>query len=246
MSERNAHGRGHRRQRRHRRSDLPASCWTTAARWCRWRAAPPTFTHQHLHCDRGRPDRPRRHRRRRPTRWRAASRHDTVIHNAGVIRPALLHDVKLADLDTLVDLHLASAIQLVQAALPAMKAAGFGRVVLLSSRAALGLATRTSLLRPPRPACSAWRAPGRWSWRPTASPSTWSRRGRSRPTCSTASFRSATPRSSRSPPASRSSASASRPTWRMRCASSSSEHAGFVTGQVLYVCGGTSVGSLTL
>jgi NAD(P)-dependent dehydrogenase (short-subunit alcohol dehydrogenase family) len=25
-----------------------------------------------------------------------------------------------------------------------------------------------------------------------------------------------------------------------------SEHAGFVTGQVLYVCGGTSVGSLTL
>jgi 3-oxoacyl-[acyl-carrier protein] reductase len=25
-----------------------------------------------------------------------------------------------------------------------------------------------------------------------------------------------------------------------------SEHAGFVTGQVLYVCGGTSVGSLML
>ena len=30
----------------------------------------------------------------------------TVIHNAGVIRPALLAEVKLEDLDALVDLHL--------------------------------------------------------------------------------------------------------------------------------------------
>ena len=68
----------------------------------------------------------------------------TVIHNAGVIRAALLPEVKLDDLDALVDLHLGCAIQLVQAALPAMRARRFGRVVLLSSRAALGLATRTS------------------------------------------------------------------------------------------------------
>jgi 3-oxoacyl-[acyl-carrier protein] reductase len=68
----------------------------------------------------------------------------TLVHNAGVIRPALLADVKLGDLDALVDLHLGCAIQLVQAALPRMRAAGFGRVVLLSSRAALGLQTRTS------------------------------------------------------------------------------------------------------
>ena len=68
----------------------------------------------------------------------------TVVHNAGVIRPALLADVKLDDLDALVDLHLGCAIQLVQAALPAMRSQRFGRVVLLSSRAALGLATRTN------------------------------------------------------------------------------------------------------
>ncbi len=67
----------------------------------------------------------------------------TVIHNAGVIRPALIADVKLDDLDALVELHLASAIQLVQAALPAMRKRRFGRVVLLSSRAAVGAATRT-------------------------------------------------------------------------------------------------------
>ncbi len=67
----------------------------------------------------------------------------TVVHNAGVIRPALLADVKLDDLDALVELHLGSAIQLVQAVLPAMRAQRFGRVVLMSSRAALGAATRS-------------------------------------------------------------------------------------------------------
>jgi len=68
----------------------------------------------------------------------------TVVHNAGVIRPALLSEVQLDDLGALVELHLGSAIQLVQAALPAMRERKFGRVVLLSSRAALGAQTRTS------------------------------------------------------------------------------------------------------
>ena len=67
-----------------------------------------------------------------------------VVHNAGIIRPALLADVQLDDLDTLTELHLGSAITLVQAALPTMRAARFGRIVLLSSRGALGLATRSA------------------------------------------------------------------------------------------------------
>jgi 3-oxoacyl-[acyl-carrier protein] reductase len=67
----------------------------------------------------------------------------TIVHNAGAMRPALLPDVRLADLDALVNLHLATPILLAQAALPAMTCAGFGRIVLVSSRAALGLATRT-------------------------------------------------------------------------------------------------------
>lgn len=68
----------------------------------------------------------------------------TIVHNAGVIRPAMLSEVQLTDLSALVELHLGAAIQLVQAALPAMRARKFGRVVLLSSRAALGAQTRTS------------------------------------------------------------------------------------------------------
>src|SRR5574339_1035746 len=42
----------------------------------------------------------------------------TFIHNAGVIRPALLPEVKTEDLDALVNLHLSSAIVLMQAVLP--------------------------------------------------------------------------------------------------------------------------------
>jgi len=68
---------------------------------------------------------------------------NTVVHNAGLIRAALLPDVRLSDLDDLTQLHLACAIQMVQAALPTMQAQQFGRVVLLSSRAAVGLATRS-------------------------------------------------------------------------------------------------------
>jgi len=68
----------------------------------------------------------------------------TVVHNAGVIRAALLADVKLDELDELVALHLGAAVQLVQATLPQMRAAQFGRVVLVSSRAALGAVTRTA------------------------------------------------------------------------------------------------------
>jgi 3-oxoacyl-[acyl-carrier protein] reductase len=76
----------------------------------------------------------------------ACARHDvtTIVHNAGTMRPALLPDVRIEDLEALVDLHLSAAVLLVQAALPAMRRRRFGRIVLVSSRAVLGLATRTS------------------------------------------------------------------------------------------------------
>lgn len=67
-----------------------------------------------------------------------------VVHNAGVIRPALLEDVDLRDVGYLSRLHVHAGIALVQAALPAMKEAGFGRIVIIGSRAMLGLETRTA------------------------------------------------------------------------------------------------------
>ncbi|RMF07789.1 MAG: SDR family oxidoreductase, partial [Alphaproteobacteria bacterium] len=66
-----------------------------------------------------------------------------LVHNAGVIRPALIEDVKTEDLEFLTHLHMGAAITLLQAVLPSMKAAGFGRVVNMSSRAVVGLPTRT-------------------------------------------------------------------------------------------------------
>jgi NAD(P)-dependent dehydrogenase (short-subunit alcohol dehydrogenase family) len=67
-----------------------------------------------------------------------------IVHNAGVIRPALLPDVRQEDLQALTQLHLGVAVTLVQAALPAMKRNQFGRIVLMSSRGALGLQTRSA------------------------------------------------------------------------------------------------------
>ncbi len=66
------------------------------------------------------------------------------IHNAGVIWPHLLQDATVDELQGLTQIHLGSALTLMQAVLPNMEQAGFGRVVLMSSRGALGLATRTN------------------------------------------------------------------------------------------------------
>jgi NAD(P)-dependent dehydrogenase (short-subunit alcohol dehydrogenase family) len=67
-----------------------------------------------------------------------------VVHNAGAIRAALLPAVQQRDLHDLAQLHLGAPLLLVQAALPAMQQAGFGRIVLISSRAALGLEARSA------------------------------------------------------------------------------------------------------
>ncbi len=66
------------------------------------------------------------------------------IHNAGVIWPKLLGEVSLSELQGLTQIHLGAAISLMQAFLPGMRARQFGRVVLMSSRGALGLQTRTA------------------------------------------------------------------------------------------------------
>jgi NAD(P)-dependent dehydrogenase (short-subunit alcohol dehydrogenase family) len=75
-----------------------------------------------------------------------ASRHEVthLIHNAGLIWPNLIEEAKPEDIAGLAQLHLGSALTLVQACLPAMKARNFGRVMFNGSRAALGVPTRTA------------------------------------------------------------------------------------------------------
>jgi NAD(P)-dependent dehydrogenase (short-subunit alcohol dehydrogenase family) len=67
-----------------------------------------------------------------------------LVHNAGTIRPASIEDTKIEDIQALAQLHLGVPLTLAQAVLPGMKARGFGRIVLMSTRGALGLANRTA------------------------------------------------------------------------------------------------------
>lgn len=67
----------------------------------------------------------------------------TLVHNAGAIREQRIDQVSGEDLEVLTQLHVGTAITLVQAVLPAMRAARYGRIVLMSSRAVVGLPGRT-------------------------------------------------------------------------------------------------------
>jgi len=76
----------------------------------------------------------------------ATARHEIthLVHNAGLIWPNLVEDARPEDIAGLAQLHLGAALTLVQACLPAMKARRFGRVLFNGSRAALGVPTRTA------------------------------------------------------------------------------------------------------
>jgi 3-oxoacyl-[acyl-carrier protein] reductase len=169
----------------------------------------------------------------------------TVVHNAGVIRPALLADVRLDDLDALVELHLGAAVQLVQAALPAMRARRFGRVVLLSSRAAVGLATRTSYSATKAAMLGMAR-----TWALELAPEGITVNVVAPGPVRTDMFHDVVPAGSEQERA----LAAAVPVRRLGEAADVARAVrffvdpqnGFVTGQVLYVCGGTSVGSLVL
>lgn len=169
----------------------------------------------------------------------------TVIHNAGAIRPALLPDVQLADLHALVRLHLSAAIVLTQAALPAMKAAGYGRVVLVSSRAVLGLATRTAYA-----ATKAGMLGMARTWALELAPLGITVNVVAPGPIETANFHGIVPQGSPQAEKVREAIPVKRLGQPEDVARAvmffADREAGFVTGQVLYVCGGTSVGTLTL
>ncbi|QAU47826.1 SDR family NAD(P)-dependent oxidoreductase [Bradyrhizobium guangzhouense] len=69
---------------------------------------------------------------------------DRLVHNAGVILPNLLPDARPEDILMLAQLHLGAPMLLTQAALEGMLARRFGRIVFVSSRAAMGAATRSA------------------------------------------------------------------------------------------------------
>ncbi|MGW9111716.1 SDR family oxidoreductase [Microbacterium sp. NPDC055683] len=67
-----------------------------------------------------------------------------IVNNVGAVFPGPLEDQTLDVLDASFALNLRAAVQCTQAVLPGMAEAGFGRIVNMTSRAALGKELRTA------------------------------------------------------------------------------------------------------
>lgn len=67
-----------------------------------------------------------------------------LVHCAGIVRPATLDATTAVDFDAVIALNLRSAVLCTQAVVPGMRRAGFGRIVSISSRASLGKELRTA------------------------------------------------------------------------------------------------------
>jgi 3-oxoacyl-[acyl-carrier protein] reductase len=69
---------------------------------------------------------------------------DGVVNNVALVRPQQLGEIELDDLDAVLALNLHPAVQTVQALLPGMRASGWGRIVNISSLTILGMTQRTA------------------------------------------------------------------------------------------------------
>ncbi|NYT84603.1 SDR family oxidoreductase [Pollutimonas harenae] len=67
-----------------------------------------------------------------------------VVNNAGMVKPDLLESTTIDDVRTVAKLNIEAPILITQQFLPAMRAKKFGRIVNISSRAALGKERRTA------------------------------------------------------------------------------------------------------
>jgi len=68
---------------------------------------------------------------------------DAVVNNIGFARFARIGSIDLNDLSEIYDLNVRTTVQVVQAVLPGMMAAGWGRIVNVSSLTTLGTPERT-------------------------------------------------------------------------------------------------------
>ncbi|HEX4252640.1 MAG TPA: SDR family oxidoreductase [Pseudonocardia sp.] len=69
---------------------------------------------------------------------------DAVVNNVGLVRPAGIGSVDLDDLADVFDLNVRVAVQVTQAALPAMLERGWGRIVNVTSMVTVGKPDRTA------------------------------------------------------------------------------------------------------
>lgn len=164
-----------------------------------------------------------------------------VVNNAGFIRPALLEDTTVEDFDAVIQLNLRAPMLVTQVFLPAMRQARFGRIVNIASRSALGKEVRTAYSATKAGLLGMTRT---WALEEAANGVTVNAIGPG--PIATELFLSGNPPDS---PKTKQIIDML-PVKRMgepadvahAVASLLDDRAGFITGQVLYVCGGMTVG----
>jgi 3-oxoacyl-[acyl-carrier protein] reductase len=67
-----------------------------------------------------------------------------LVNNAGIVKPASVDNSTVEDFTLVMNINVRAALQLSQLCLPAMRAAGWGRIVNISSRVALGKELRSA------------------------------------------------------------------------------------------------------
>ncbi len=165
-----------------------------------------------------------------------------LVNNAGIVAPASLEETTLDSLDQVAAINLKAPILCAQAVLPAMKAAGRGRIVNISSRVALGKELRTAYAATKAGLHGMTRT---WALELGAHGITVNAVGPG--PIRTSLFEAVNPADSPRTQA----IVAKVPVGRLgtpedvaeAVAFFASDRAGFVTGQVLYVCGGMTIGA---
>ena len=173
----------------------------------------------------------------------AVARHapTRLVNNVGIVRPAPLEETSIEDLAAVMDVNLRSAMLAAQALLPAMRDRGFGRIVNIASRAALGTELRTAYAASKAGLIGLTR-----TWALELAPAGITVNAIGPGPIATELFRRANPDNS---PKTRAIIEGV-PVRRLgtpedvahACAFFLDDRAGFVTGQVVYVCGGLTVG----
>lgn len=169
-----------------------------------------------------------------------------IVHNAGAVREKVLEEATMEDLTALFHLHMGAALTLVQANLAHMKAQRYGRVIMVSTRAILGLAKRTAYS-----ATKAGMIGMTRTWALELAPFGITVNAVAPgPIAQTEMFDEVIPPDSPRVQALAQSIPVRRlgsPADVARAVQFFAEPAnGFITGQTLFVCGGTSVGSVTI
>jgi NAD(P)-dependent dehydrogenase (short-subunit alcohol dehydrogenase family) len=175
------------------------------------------------------------------TRATAAHAITRLVNNAGIVQAVDLAGTTLADLDRTVQVNLRAALQCAQAVLPTMRTARFGRIVNIASRVVLGKEFRTAYAATKAGIAGFTRT---WALELGADGITVNTIGPG--PIATSMFERANPPDS---PRTRAIIE-SIPVGRMGTAEDVAnavaffldERASFVTGQMLYVCGGLSAG----